>query len=189
MGPMKRGRDQAHIGRGPRALLSLTPKRSSSTRRSPSKPPVWSRTTVDGPSRPSTCPLKERGGCGAGPGTGSDRYRECAEPPGPARFPITEAVTYPGSLPPHRPHVTAGPDVLGDSGSSEVSWGEQEAVRGPKVLKTSQMTLNPSPVPFLLSLGRWLPRVQKKGCVNPRFWQAGDQKTRIFPKFGGPQDS
>lgn len=42
----------------PEVPSPLTPRRSSSTRRSPSKPPVWSRTTVDGPSRPSTCPEK-----------------------------------------------------------------------------------------------------------------------------------
>lgn len=69
---------------GPHALPSLTPKRSSSTRRSPSKPPVWSRTTVDGPSRPSTFPGKERRGCGLGPGTGPDRCREGTEPPRPS---------------------------------------------------------------------------------------------------------
>lgn len=51
---------------------SLTPRRSSFTRRSPSKPPVWSRTTVDGPSRPSICPEKEGSGCGVRQGTGSD---------------------------------------------------------------------------------------------------------------------
>lgn len=68
MGCVRRGLDLR-----PHAFSSLTPNRSSSTRRSPSKPPMWSKTTVDGPSRPSTCPEKRRSRCEVGQGTGSDR--------------------------------------------------------------------------------------------------------------------
>lgn len=69
-GSVERGLDP-----GSHALPSLTPRRSSSTRRSPSKPPVWSRTTVEGPSRPSTCPEKRRAGVGSGRAQGLTECR------------------------------------------------------------------------------------------------------------------
>ena len=46
----------------PQTPNHLTPSRSSSTNRRPSKPLVWSRTTVLGPRRPSTGASVERQG-------------------------------------------------------------------------------------------------------------------------------
>lgn len=92
--------------------------------------------------------------------------------------PTAEAATYPGSPHPHCPPVTAGPDALAGSGSSGVSWGEQEAARGPQSLKPAQDTNPPTPAPQAPEGGgRDCP------CVWPRPLACWGQRARLAAKL------